>query len=72
VNYKVGEPEDEIRMKTIYADAMLFGARDSAIVNREIVEIEQSCVNSGGSFGALVASRVAQTDPEWVKNFLAS
>jgi len=72
VNYNAGEPESESRMKAIYADAMLFGARDPATVNQEIVEIRQNCANSGGSFGALIASRVAQTDPEWVRNFLRS
>ena len=72
VNYKVGEPEGEIRMKAIYANVMLFGARDAAAVEQEIVRMQQSSANSGGSFGDLVASRVAQADPEWVKDFLDS
>jgi hypothetical protein len=71
VSYKVGESEGEVRMEAIYADVMLFGSRDSASISKEIAEIKQSCANSGGSFGALIASRVAQTDPEWVRNFLA-
>lgn len=71
VNYEEGSPESESSMKAIYADAMLFGARDPATVEQEIMEIRQSCAKSGGSFGALIASRVAQTDPEWVKNYLA-
>ena len=71
LDYKVGQPESEIRMKAIYADVMLFGARDATAVEQEILRMQQSCANSGASFGALVASRVAQADPEWVRNFIA-
>jgi hypothetical protein len=59
-------------MKRIYADVMLFGARDAATVEQQIVKMQQSSASSGGSFGDLVASRVAQADPEWVKDFLES
>jgi hypothetical protein len=58
-------------MKQIYAEVMLFGPRKSAEVQQEIANIEEDCLNTGASFGNEVARRVAQTDPEWVRNFLA-
>lgn len=70
VNYVSGEAASENRMKQIYAEVMLFGARKPADVQKEIVKIEQDCVITGASFGNEVARRVAQTDQVWVNNFL--
>jgi hypothetical protein len=70
--YVEGDPESEARMKAIYAQVMLFGARKSETVQKEIATIQQDCTLTGASFGNEVARRVAQTDPEWVRNFLAN
>jgi hypothetical protein len=68
--YQAGEPASEKRMREIYAQVMLFGSRDSATVETELIQIRQDCERSGADFGPEVARRVAQADPEWVKNFL--
>jgi hypothetical protein len=72
LSYVSGDAASEHRMKQIYAEVMLFGARKPAAVQQEIAKIEIDCINTGASFGNEVARRVAQTDPEWVKNFLAT
>lgn len=72
VNYVPGDPSSEERMKTIYAEVMLFGARNSETVHKEIAHIQWGCSATGASFGSEVARRVAQTDPEWVEHFLRS
>jgi hypothetical protein len=71
VDYKPGNPASESEMKRIYAEVMLFGARKSTIVQQEIAKIEQDCAITGASFGNEIARRVAQTDPQWVRHFLA-
>lgn len=71
VNYVPGDPVSEIRMQQIYAEVMLFGARKPVTVQQEIDSIRQGCALTGALFGNEVARRVAQTDPVWVKNFLA-
>lgn len=72
VNYVAGNSESEHRMQQMYAEVMLFGARKSETVQKETAKIQQDCALTGASFGNEVARRVAQTDPEWVKNFLAN
>ncbi len=70
-DYQAGNAESEDRIRKIYAQVMLFGARDSARVEQEIAKIEQDCQHTGADFGPEIARRVAQTDPEWVRNYLA-
>jgi len=72
VEYVAGNPQSENRMQQMYAEVMLFGARKSETVQKEIAKIQQDCALTGASFGNEVARRVAQTDPEWVKSFLAN
>jgi hypothetical protein len=50
---------------------MLFGARKPEAVQKEIARILVDCQATGATFGAEVARRVAQADPEWVRNFLS-
>ena len=71
VSYKAGDPSSENRMKQMYAEVMLSGAQKPETVQREIARIERDCALTGASFGNEVARPVAQTDPEWVANFLA-
>jgi hypothetical protein len=69
--YKTGESASEKRIGEIYAQVMLFGSRDSARVEEELIQIKRDCEKSGADFGPEVARRIAQADPEWVRNFLA-
>ena len=72
VAYVPGDPASEARMKQMYAGVMLFGRRDPAKVQQEIAKAEQICSQTGAPFGNEVAQRIAQADPEWVRNFLAN
>jgi hypothetical protein len=71
VGYKEGDAVSETRLRREYADVMLFGQRAAQTVKDEIDQIAQDCSRTGASFGEAVAERIARTDPEWVRNFLA-
>ncbi|HWG18939.1 MAG TPA: hypothetical protein VG225_00320 [Terracidiphilus sp.] len=71
IGYQGGHPESDDRMRAMYAEVMLFGARKPETVQREIAKIMADCQTAGANFGEVVARRVAQADPEWVKSFLA-
>jgi hypothetical protein len=36
-----------------------------------MARVEQLSAQNGAAFGTVVAERIAQADPEWVRNFLA-
>jgi hypothetical protein len=70
LGYQAGQAESEEQMRAVYAEVMLFGARKPETVQKEILKIQADCDATGAHFGRLVARRVAQTDPEWVRNLL--
>lgn len=71
VKYVDGDEASKSGMRRIYAEVLLAG-RDAAKLQQEIAKVEQLSAQNGASFGTVVAERIAQADPEWVRNFLAN
>lgn len=70
MKYVDGDEASKSGMRRIYAEVLLAG-RDAAKLQQEIAKVEQLSTQNGASFGTIVAERIAQADPEWVRNFLA-
>jgi hypothetical protein len=70
MKYVDGDEASKSGMRRIYAEVLLAG-RDAAKLQQEIAKVEQLSAQNGASFGTIVAERIAQADPEWVRNFLA-
>jgi len=70
MKYVDGDEASKKEMRRIYAEVLLAG-RDSTKLRQEIAKVEELCAQNGASFGTVVAERIAQADPEWVRNFLA-